>query len=69
MGDIAFVLESSRHMKIELPSKMVTSTPTLRGGYFTPMEDGNLSPIAVCNLLSCYEESCFQPALSSTAFP
>ena len=43
MGDIAFVLESSCHMKIEieLPSKMVTITSTLRGGYFTPMEDGN----------------------------
>ena len=62
MGDLAFVLESSKHITVpELPnphSEMVTSTPTLSGGYFTPMEDGNLSPIPVCNVLSHYKESC-----------
>ena len=71
MGDIAFVLESSKHITVpELPnphSEMATSTPTLSGGYFTPMEDGNLSPIPVCDVLSHYKESGFQPALSTTA--
>ena len=31
------------------------------------MEDGNLSPIPVCDVLSHYKESCFQPAHSTTA--
>ena len=69
----AFVLESSEHMTVpELPnplSEMVTSTPTLSGGYFTPMEDGNLSPIPVCDVLSHYKESCLQPALASIPTP
>ena len=34
---------------------MTTSTPILCGGYFTAMEDGNLSLILVCNLQNHYE--------------
>ena len=68
MGDIAFVLESSKHMTVpELPnshSEMVINTPTLSGGY---LEDGNLSPIPVCIVLSHCKENCIQPAHSTTA--
>ena len=70
MGDLAFVLESSKHITVpELPnphSEMVTRTPTLSGGFLHQWKMETYLQYQFV-VLSHYKESCIQPALSTTA--